>query len=156
MVYPAYGVAEVIRLETRAIGGADHAFYVLSVLGSDVTIMIPTHNADGVGLRPVMAPEQARAVFDVLRKPSTAPEGPWNRRHREYLERLKVGTPEAVATVLRDLLRLQCGKDLSFSERKLLDTARALLINELALATRKPEAAVEREIDRLCRPTRAA
>lgn len=151
LVYPGHGVTEIARVENRTIAGRDCAFCVLRPLGTDATIMVPTHNLDAVGLRPVMPPQRARALYHVLRKPAATPAGPWNRRHREYAERIKSGQPESMASVVRDLLRVQGGKELSFSERKMLETARGLLVTEMALALRKPEAAVEKDIDRLCR-----
>lgn len=150
VVYPGYGVTEVLRIERRAIAGRDCAFCVLQVLGGDATIMVPMANMTSVGVRPVMPRERARGVYRELRKPAVTPSGPWNRRHRDYQERIKIGSPESVASVVRDLLRVQNDKQLSFSERKMLETARALLVAELALALHRPEPAIEREIARIC------
>ena len=58
----------------------------------------------------------------------------WNRRYREYMEKIKTGSVFEIAEVLRDLYLLKFDKDLSFGERKMLDTARNLLIKELSLA----------------------
>lgn len=151
LVYPGSGVAEVVRIEKRTIAGRDSSFYMLRPIGSDATIMIPTQNIDMVGLRTVMGPQRAKTIFQVLRQPAAVPSGPWNRRHREYQERLKSGEPESVASVVRDLMRTQTGKELSFSERKMLEHARGLLVTELALSLRKPEAAIDREIDKSCK-----
>jgi len=71
---------------------------------------------------------------------------PWNRRYREYMEMLKSGSPFEVAKVLRDLFRLKGDKDLSFGERRLLDTAKALLVAELALALKTKEASIESDL----------
>ena len=70
---------------------------------------------------------------------------PWNRRYREYTEMLKSGSPIQVAKVLRDLYLLKSDKDLSFGERKMLDTARSLLVKEIAIAKRMTEDEVEQE-----------
>ncbi len=51
---------------------------------------------------------------------------------------LKSGLPSEIAKVLRDMYRLKFDKDLSFGERRLLDQARSLLVQELALAKKVP------------------
>jgi CarD family transcriptional regulator len=149
-VYPAHGVGEVTGIERRTIGKTNKTFYVLKILDSGMKIMIPTDNAMQVGLRQVISDEQAAEVYDILRAPEVAVDTqPWNRRYREYMEMLKSGSPYEVAKVLRDLYRLKFDKDLSFGERRLLDTARSLLVKELALAKKCEESAVEEDIQQI-------
>ncbi|HEV8247636.1 MAG TPA: CarD family transcriptional regulator, partial [Polyangiaceae bacterium] len=74
---------------------------------------------------------------------------PWNRRFRAYTEMLKSGLPQEIAKVLRDMYRLKFDKDLSFGERRLLDQARSLLVQELALAKKVAPAAMEGEIQQI-------
>jgi CarD family transcriptional regulator len=150
-VYPAHGVGEVTGIERRAIGGNDvKTFYILKILDSGMKIMVPTDNADQVGLRQVISKKQAEEVFTILRAPEVAVDTqPWNRRYREYMEMLKSGSPFEVAKVLRDLYRLKFDKDLSFGERRLLDTARSLLVKELAIAKRCNESSVESDIQQI-------
>jgi CarD family transcriptional regulator len=147
-VYPAHGVVEVLGVETREIGGCKQDFYVLKIVDSGMRILIPTSNVQLVGLRSVMGPREVRQVYDILRaKGGVTIEGQtWNRRYRDYMEKIKTGSVFEIAEVLRDLSRLQGGKELSFSERKMLDMARTLLIKELAVAKRAPEQKIEREL----------
>ncbi|WP_045116072.1 CarD family transcriptional regulator [Plesiocystis pacifica] len=147
-VYPGYGVAEITGIENREISGTTQRFYVLRVLGKDMTLMVPMSNADSVGLRNLITNEQVEEVYEVLRKRgekiSTAT---WNRRHREYMDKIRTGSLAKIATVLRDLYLLRGDKDLSYGERNMLETARALLIQELALVKEKTEDEVEKEIE---------
>jgi CarD family transcriptional regulator len=149
-VYPGYGVAEITGIENREISGTEQRFYVLRVLDKDMTLMVPMSNADSVGLRNLIGPEQAEEVYEVLRKRgekiSTAT---WNRRYREYMEKIRTGSLTEIATVMRDLCLLRSDKDLSYGERNMLETARGLLVQELALAKGQEEATVEREIEAL-------
>lgn len=151
MVYPGHGVSEVLRIESRDVANRPVNFFVLRPIGGDATILVPTQSMETIGIRPVIPRERARAVYALMRKSSSAPTGPWNRRHRQYQERLKSGEPEQVASVVRDLLHVSHDKELSFSERKMLDSAKSVLVTEMALALHKTEAAVDREIHRLCR-----
>ena len=149
-VYPGYGVAEITGVENREISGSLQKFYVLRVLGKDMTLMVPMSNADSVGLRNIIGAPEVEAVYAVLRKRgekiSTAT---WNRRSREYMEKIRTGSLGEIATVLRDLCLLKSDKDLSYGERNMLETARALLVQELALAKGASEEAVDAEIEAL-------
>jgi CarD family transcriptional regulator len=149
-VYPAHGVGEVTDIQTRSLGGKERSFYILNVLENGMKIMVPIETAAAAGLRPVISRKDAKKVLDILRSDDVAVKTqPWNRRYREYMEMLKSGSPFEVAKVLRDLYRLKTDKDLSFGERRLLDTARSLLVTELTLSLGKKEEAVEKEIQAL-------
>lgn len=146
-VYPAHGVGEVTDIQTRSLGGKERSFYTLRVLENGMKIMVPVETAAAAGLRPLISKKDARKVLEILKSDDVAVKTqPWNRRYREYMEMLKSGSPFEVAKVLRDLFRLKADKDLSFGERRLLDTARSLLVTELALSLGKKEEAVERDI----------
>lgn len=135
VVYPALGVAEVDKIEKKSIGGREQSFYVLRLLDGGTTLMVPTANEEQVGMRYIVDEKEADKVFDVLRKKEKTTEGtPWNRRHREYMEKIKTGSVFEVAKVMRDLCVLKGGKELSFGERKMLDTVHSLLRLEISLA----------------------
>ena len=135
VVYPAHGVAEVDKIEKKSIGGFEQSFYVLRLLDTGMTLMVPTANEEQVGMRPIVHESEADKVFDVLRKREKISDGTtWNRRHREYMEKIKTGSVFEVAKVLRDLYVLKGDKELSFGERKMLDTARSLLMLEISIA----------------------
>lgn len=135
VVYPAHGVAEIVSIETRDIGGQPLAFYMLNILENGMRVMVPTSNVDQVGMRDIVSSDEADKVFDVLKKREKMVESTtWNRRHREYMEKIKTGSLFEVAKVLRDLYVLKNDKELSFGERKMLDTARSLLVREISLS----------------------
>lgn len=145
-VYPAHGVGEVTAIEDREISGMSQQFYILRILENGMQIMIPTNNIRQVGLREVIPSEKVEKVFKILRQKGLSVDtGTWNRRYREYMEKIKTGSIFEVAEVLRDLYLLKMDKDLSFCELKLLDTARSLLIKELAVAKNCDEEEVEKE-----------
>jgi CarD family transcriptional regulator len=149
-VYPAHGVGEVTDVQTRSLGGKERSFYILRVVENGMKIMVPVETAAAAGLRPLISKKDAKKVLEILKSDDIAVKTqPWNRRYREYMEMLKSGSPFEVAKVLRDLFRLKSDKDLSFGERRLLDTARSLLVTELALSLGKKEEAVERDIQTL-------
>ena len=149
-VYPAHGVAEVIAIERKEISGHEQTFYVLRILDNGMKVLIPTSNVKAVGMREIISQEEADEVFKILRKKEKVVESTtWNRRYREYMEKIKTGSVFEVAKVLRDLYLLKGDKDLSFGERKMLDTARSLLIKELSLAKECTEDEIESDLKKI-------
>jgi CarD family transcriptional regulator len=141
-------VAEVVALEQRDIGGSKTPVYILKILDTGMKIMIPRANAGSVGLRDLITSKQVKEVLLILKSRDIPRDTQtWNRRYREYMEKIKTGSVFEIAEVMRDLCVLRATKDLSFGERKMLDTARGLLIKELALAKGVGEDKIGAEID---------
>jgi CarD family transcriptional regulator len=150
-VYPAHGVGEITAIETRVVNGEEHDFYIMKVLENGMVIMIPTWNVESVGLRDIIDEKDIPKVYDVMknRDSSAGDNQTWNRRYREYMDKIKTGSLFDVAEVFRDLFLLKLTKDLSFGERKLYDTAQVLLVKELSTAKKTDEKAVLKEIESL-------
>ena len=149
-VYPAQGVAEVVNIEEKDIAGNRQRFYVLRILDTDRKIMVPVSNASAVGLRQVISEQEIREIFDILRERTIAFDNQtWNRRYRGFMDKIKTGSIYDVAEVLRDLYRLKTDKQLSFGERRMLDTAKNLIVKELSVAKNTTEVKVEHELEKL-------
>jgi CarD family transcriptional regulator, regulator of rRNA transcription len=147
-VYPVHGVAEVVALEQRDIGGSTTAVYILKIIETGMKIMVPTVNAGSVGLRDLITSKQVKEVLSILKARDIPRDTQtWNRRYREYMEKIKTGSVFEIAEVMRDLSVLRATKDLSFGERKMLETARGLLVKELAFAKGVTEDKIEEEVD---------
>jgi CarD family transcriptional regulator len=153
-VYPAHGVGKIEAIETRVVNGEEHDFYIMKVLENGMVIMIPTWNVDSVGLRDVIAQNEIPKIMDVIKskRELAIDNQTWNRRYREYMDKIKTGSLYEVAEVFRDLSLLKLTKDLSFGERKLYDTAYNLLIKELSTAKESDEKTVSEEIEALFTP----
>jgi CarD family transcriptional regulator len=120
-VYPAQGVGCVVEIESREIAGTPTQFYILEIVDSGLKIMIPTDKADAVGLRQLVTENQISEIFQILSSPSgKKPSTTWNRRQREYMDKIRKGDPLELAEVMRDLYNLKSAKDLSFGEKKIL------------------------------------
>jgi CarD family transcriptional regulator len=147
VVYPAHGVGVIEEVQSRKHSGTEIQFYTLRIIDTDMKIMIPTAKADAVGLRRVIGKEMVSKVYKVLReKRVRVDQATWNRRYREYTEKIKTGSVLEIAAVLRDLFMLKGDKELSFGERKMLDTARNLLVKELAIAKAHSEDKIMEEL----------
>lgn len=149
-VYPAHGVGLIEAIESQTIGGVDQSFYVMRILDNDMTIMIPTANSDNVGLRAIISADEVDKVITILEERDiTITPQTWNRRYRDYMDKIKTGSVFEVSVVLRDLYLLRADKDLSYGERKMLDTAKNLLIKEISLAKEIDEQEVELQIEKI-------
>ena len=147
-VYPAHGVGIIERIENQEISGCEQDFYVMRILDNNMIIMIPTNNVNNVGLREIIDETELPRLYSILEKRDvTLDNQTWNRRYREYMDKIKTGSVFEVAEVYRDLLMLRVEKELSFGERKMLETARTLLIKEISLAKQIGESQVEKDLD---------
>jgi CarD family transcriptional regulator len=133
------------------VNGETHDFYMMKIIENEMLIMIPTWNVEQVGLRDIIDEEEIPKVYDVMKKRENIAAEPqtWNRRYREYMDKIKTGSLYDVAEVFRDLTLLKTNKDLSFGERKLFDTAQTLLVMELSTAKNTDEKTILSEMELL-------
>ena len=147
-VYPAHGVGTIEAIETQEINGEELNLYVIKIVDNDMTIMVPTTNVQTVGLRNIMPKEEIPKLYKTLQKVKdiNIDKQTWNRRHKEYADKIKTGSLYDVAEVFRNLSLLKIEKELSFGERKLFDTAQNLLVKEISLSKKKSEKKIEAEL----------
>ena len=152
-VYPAHGVGIIERIETKEISGCAQDFYVMRILDKDMIIMIPINNAKNVGLRDLIEESEIPKLYSILKKKNNnikkMDKRTWNRRYREHMEKIKTGSVYDVAEVYRDLTILGREKELSFGEKKLLNTAKSLLVKEISLAKNVDEEEVKRDLENI-------
>jgi len=146
-VYPAQGVGIIEAIENKEYMGSKQRFYVMKIMSNGMKIMIPINSAESIGLREVIAEKEIPKVYEILRnKDVTIDKQTWNKRYKEYLDKIKTGSVFEIARVLRDLIILKSDKNLSFGERKMMDTAKSLLIKEISVASNSEETKVEQDL----------
>jgi len=151
-VYPGHGVGVIDAIEAKQISGTEHTFYILRILENGMTIMIPRDNIEAVRLREVIRKIDVSKVIHILKdRDVTVDNQTWNRRYREYMEKINTGSIYEIAEVLRDLHLLKADKELSFGERKIMDVAKNLLVKELAIARDVKESDILKEINTIFR-----
>ncbi|MBI5971435.1 MAG: CarD family transcriptional regulator [Deltaproteobacteria bacterium] len=150
-VYPAHGVGTIVGVESRKVAGANQHFYMLKILDTEATIMVPIDSAAAVGLRKITKKSMLPKIYAVLKNKNDIimDNQTWNRRYREYTDKIKSGCVMEIARVMRDLYLLKFDKELSFGERRMLDTAKGLLVKELSIARNTKEEKVEEELLRI-------
>ncbi len=150
IVYPGHGVGEIEGVRTHVLGGQEHHIYNIKILDSGMKVMVPVTQAAAVGLRRIIDKKAIDTVYDILRDRNFKIDTQtWNRRFRDYSQKIKTGSVFEIAIVLRDLSVLSADKELSFGEKKMLDMAEALLVSEIAIAKARPHDKVAVELKAL-------
>ncbi len=139
VVYPNQGVGTIENISSRSFGAQFEKFYLLRLVYSSMTVMVPFSNVDIIGLRKVTRNAEITRVLAFLSSGSCHFHADWKSRFKENSERMLTGSLLIVAEVLKGLLLLQIEKPLSFREKKMLDRARHMLVTELTMARRIPE-----------------
>jgi len=143
VVYPNHGVGVIEQISSRTLGMAVEKFYLLRIKSSSLKVMVPFHNVDSVGLRRVVRTPEVQQILEFLTDGKCENHNDWKYRFKENSDKMRTGSLLEVAAVLKGLLQLGQGKQLSFREKKMLERARYLLVSELAMAKNCEEAQIE-------------
>ena len=147
-VVPSHGVGIVKDITEVDVDGTPYRMYIIKILDNGLTYSVPVEQLGANGIREVIPVDAVEKVYEVLRDRDTpADKQTWNRRYREYMNKIKTGDPLEVAAVLRDLARLKSEKTLSFGERKMYDQAHSLIVQEVAVARDVDEQEIKDEIE---------
>ncbi len=147
---PDCGVGMISEVTQVDLGGGSVDAYVIKILEEAVTYMTPVDALEENGIRPIMPVELVAEIYVVLAdREKPADKQTWNRRYREYLQKIKTGQPLELAAVLRDLAILRAEKSLSFGERRMYDRTHGLLVQEIAVARDCDESVIKREIEEI-------
>jgi CarD family transcriptional regulator len=140
IVYPLYGAGVIEDIEERELDGENLWFYVLRIPVSSLKIMISSEKAESLGIRGVHDRDEIRGVISsVVGEPINMTDN-WNQRYKENMERIKTGRLSEVSLVYRNLLARELERGLSTAEKKMLSTAKQIIVSEIILS-----ADVERE-----------
>jgi CarD family transcriptional regulator len=148
VVYPGHGVGKISALHSKLLAGTEQKLFEIVVSESGMKIMVPVAQARGVGLRKVADKKTVDKVYSILkdRKGAKIDTQTWNRRFREYSQKIKTGSVVEIAEVLRDLSVLSSGKELSFGEKRMRETAQNLLVSEIAIAKARTHDKIRTEL----------
>ncbi|MEZ4741282.1 MAG: CarD family transcriptional regulator [Bdellovibrionota bacterium] len=151
-VYPSHGVTVIKNIESKEVAGSKMDFYVLQIVSSGATLMVPTAASERAGMRGLISSSEIESVYSILRNPGKVSQRTWNRRFREFNEKLRTGSLSDIAEVLRDLWTLQSAKDLSYGEKKMMERAQELIVSEICAAQGSKPVDVESEITQMLMP----
>lgn len=149
IVYPNHGVTIVEQVGETSLNGVNSIFYNLRLLANNSRLMVPVHNTDRVGLRPLYRQKEMKNVLSLLEQRVSSAARDWKDRYRDNVEKMKTGRLEDVADVLKNLNQVAKRKSLSFREKKMYDRAKYLLVSEVAIVKDIPDKEAEALIERL-------
>jgi CarD family transcriptional regulator len=134
VVYPHHGAGTVVKKESRTILGQEREYLTIQILHNDMTVNVPTENADRVGLRKVIDEVMVERVLDVLHGSGTKMPKNWNRRFKYNRDKMKTGDIFELAEVVRNLSLRDQEKGLSTGEKQMFVKAKKILASELMYA----------------------
>lgn len=148
VVYPMHGAGIIEGIEEKEILGSKRKYYIMRMPIGDMKVMVPLDNVEDVGVREIIDQVDVEKVMTILKgTKSTMPQN-WNRRYRVNMDKIKSGDIFEIAAVVRNLIMMDSEKTLSTGERKMLSSAKQMLISEMVLVTNvDPEKTEEIIID---------
>ena len=147
IVHPMHGAGVIDEITTRKINGVVRDYYILKLPVGGMLVMVPTESSAEIGMRPVMTPAEVDHIMDALPDIEVDADPNWNRRYRENMVRLKSGDLLEVARVMKTLMLREGERGLSTGERKMLHSAKQILISEIVMSESSSYEDVERRID---------
>lgn len=147
VVHPMHGAGIVDSIVQKKVNGVMREYYVLKLPVRAMVVMVPTENCEEIGVRPIVDREQADRVLAAIPDIQVEMTQNWNRRYRENMERIKSGDLFEVARVVKGLMLRDAQKGLSTGERKMLHSAKQILISEIVMCQSSSYEDVEACID---------
>lgn len=145
-VCPGHGVGQIVDIEERPLGDKTQSFYVIKVIANGMTVLVPTNSENGI--RTLVDSSQIDEVFELLQNHDVKVDNStWNRRHRDYMAKVKTGSLLEIADVLRSLFLLKNKKNLSFGEKKMLEQCRDLLVQEISITNGQEKVEIKQSIE---------
>ncbi|MDN5348278.1 MAG: CarD family transcriptional regulator [Clostridia bacterium] len=149
VVHPIHGAGIIEAIEEREVLGRLREYYILRLPLDNMKVMIPVESEEIVGLREVIEDREVEQVIRILKEKRKVNNTNWNRRYRANLEKMHSGNIYQVAEVVGSLTWREKEKGLSAGERRMLESARQILVSELVLARNAEKQQVESWLEKL-------
>jgi CarD family transcriptional regulator len=134
VVYPHHGAGTIVKKESREVLGEKREYLTIKILHNEMTVNVPTDNADRVGLRKVIDEQMVSKVLKALTGNGTTMPKNWNRRFKHNRDKMKTGDIFELAEVVRNLSLRDHEKGLSTGEKQMFVKAKKILASELMYA----------------------
>ena len=146
IAHPMHGAGVIESIVTKKINGNERDYYVLKLPVGDMIVMVPVIGCEDIGVRSIISRGEAEKVFDAFKELEISMTQNWNKRYRENMDKIKSGNLIDVAAVVKGLMRRDGERGLSTGERKMLHSAKQILISELVIATDSDYDKVEKRL----------
>jgi CarD family transcriptional regulator len=148
---PPHGVGVIEGKEEREVGGRKLVYFRISLIGKNMSILVPEASIESSGIRPILSEKDIEEIFKFLSEVPTNISEKWTVRHRLNVDRLKTGNIKELATVVRNLSFRSKDKELSYSEKRMFEEAFGKLSEEIALSLGEPVKKVKQRIRKILR-----
>lgn len=149
VVYPMHGAGVIESMESKEVLGETKNYFVLKMPIGEMKLMIPVDNVNNIGLRNIIDEDMVDQVIDILKQGAVLNDSNWNKRYRDNMLKMKTGDIFEVAEVVRDLTFRDREKGLSTGEKKMLVSAKQMIVSEIALATCEDGNVVQEYLDNI-------
>lgn len=149
VVYPMHGAGIIESIEEREVLGEIRSYYIMKIPIGEMKVMVPMDNVQDIGLRQVINSQEMSEVMGILQDRNSTMNVSWNKRFRANMDKIKSGNIFEVAEVVRNLAIRDKDKGLSTGERKMLESAKRILVSELVLVNDVGEDQMENIIQRV-------
>ena len=143
VVYPLHGVGVISSIEDKTVLGEKRSYYIIKLAISDMTVMIPTHRSEELGLRLVVTSKDVKEALRIIEEDTADIDEDWKTRYQNNFEKIKSGSIFDVAEVVRNLFHRNRVKELSIMEKKLYENAYRLLVDEISIVKDMKKEAVQ-------------
>ena len=147
VVHPMHGAGVIDDIVRERVAGTTKEYYVFKMPMGGLILKIPTENSQAIGIRKVISKGEADELLDEIPSIAVEHNANWNKRYQENLLRLKSGDLREVAQVIKGLMRRDTLRGLSTGERKMLHSAKQIMISELVLVLGSDYKSVEGQLD---------
>ena len=147
IAHPMHGAGVIDSIVSRRINGKDREYYVLKIPAGDMQVMIPVDASESIGVRPIVGSDEAERILEDIPGIQVSMTQNWNKRYRENMMKIKSGNLMEVATVVKGLTERERQRGLSTGERKMLHSAKQILISEIVLSKSASYEEVEARLD---------
>lgn len=147
IVHPMHGAGVIDNIVQKKVNGVIRDYYILRLPVGSMLVMIPVERSKEIGVRAVINEEEAEKVIAAIPSIEVEMDPNWNRRYRDNMARIKSGNLIEVARVVKSLVKRDGMRGLSTGERKMLHSAKQILISELVLSESSSYEAIEDRIN---------
>lgn len=146
VAHPLHGAGTISEIERKRIDGKYKDYYVMCIPRGNMRVMVPVDGCEAVGLRPIVDSERARSIMDQIPQLEVMDNSSWNKRYRDNMLRIRSGDLLEVAAVIKSLVARENARGLSTGERKMLHSAKQILISEIVLCLDAPYGEIEEQL----------
>ena len=134
IAHPMHGAGVIAGIEKREMDGIERDYFVLQLPSGGMQVMIPVSSCESVGVRPIVGAKEADRILNSIPQIQIEMTSNWNKRYRDNMQKIKSGNLLEVASVIKGLMLRENERGLSTGERKMLHSAKQILISELVLS----------------------